>query len=66
MNTMKHNYFLLRFLEMLLGISITSIGLACMIKSSLGQTEITSFTQNIVFISGMKSGTVLMIFFLVQ
>lgn len=62
---MKNNsYFGLRFIEMLLGVSITAIGLSCMIKSGLGQTSITSFTQNITMITGIKSGTVLIIFFL--
>lgn len=53
-----------RIIEMILGVSITAIGLSCMIKSGLGQTSITAFTQNITMITQIKSGTVLMIFFL--
>lgn len=58
------SYLPLRMMEMLFGVSITAIGLSCMIKSGLGQTAITSFTQNITLISGIKSGTVLFFFFL--
>lgn len=60
----QKQYLLLRLIEMLLGVSITAIGLSCMIKSGLGQTSITSFTQNVTMITGMKSGTVLILFFL--
>ena len=60
----KYDFLCLRFIEMLLGVSITACGLSCMIKSGLGQTSITAFTQNITMISGMKSGTVLIVFFL--
>ena len=61
---LKESYVLILIVEMLLGITITAIGLSCMMKSGLGQTSITSFTQNITLLTGMKSGTVLIIFFL--
>lgn len=60
----NQRYLCLRILEMIIGVSITALGLACMMKSGLGQTAITSFTQNITMITGIKSGTVLIIFFL--
>ena len=55
----KQPYLYLRLIEMLLGILITAIGLSCMMKSQLGQTAITAFTQNLTAITGIKSGTVL-------
>lgn len=60
----KQPYLYLRLIEMLLGILITAIGLSCMMKSQLGQTAITAFTQNLTAITGIKSGTVLIIFFI--
>ena len=54
----KQPYLYLRLIEMLLGILITAIGLSCMMKSQLGQTAITAFTQNLTAITGIKSGTV--------
>ena len=60
----KQPYLYLRLIEMLLGILITAIGLSCMMKSLLGQTAITAFTQNLTAITGIKSGTVLIIFFI--
>lgn len=60
----RYPYLWLQCVEMILGVSITAIGLSCMIKSGLGQTAITAFTQNITMISGWKSGSVLTMFFL--
>lgn len=62
---MHHKKYLpLQIIEMMIGVMISSCGLALMIKSSLGQTAITAFTQNITMITEMKSGTILTIFFL--
>lgn len=47
-----------QFTEMLLGVVLVSVGLSFMIKSGLGQTAITSCTQNISNITKIKSGTV--------
>ncbi len=60
----KQQYLCWRLFEMLLGILLTAIGLSCMMKSDLGQTAVTSFTQNLTAITGMKSGTVLIVFFI--
>lgn len=49
----KQPYLYLRLIEMLLGILITAIGLSCMMKSQLGQTAITAFTQNLTAITGV-------------
>ena len=46
-----------QFAEMMLGVMLVSVGLSFMIKSGLGQTAITSCTQNIAAITGIKGGT---------
>lgn len=46
-----------QFAEMMLGVMLVSVGLSFMIKSGLGQTAITSCTQNIATITGIKGGT---------
>lgn len=52
----------IQFLEMSLGVTFTALGITLMMKSGLGQTAVTAFTQNICKITNMKSGTFLMIF----
>lgn len=54
--------FCIRLIEMILGVTITSLGLSMMFKSGLGQTSVTAFTQNLSFIIGMKSGTLIILF----
>ena len=49
---------------MLLGVTGVALGLSFMMKSGLGQTALTAFLQCISLISGMKSGTLLMCFYL--
>lgn len=49
---------------MFIGVAVTALGLSLMIKSGLGQTAITAFTQNIVAVSNLRSGDVLIGFFL--
>lgn len=46
-----------QFAEMMIGVVLVSVGLSLMIKSELGQTAITSCTQNIATITGIKGGT---------
>lgn len=53
---------ILQFLEMSLGVTFTALGITLMIKSGLGQTAVTAFTQNVCKITNMKSGTFLIIF----
>ncbi len=60
----KYDYLFIRIIEMFIGVSITAMGLSFMIKSGMGQTSITAFTQNITMITGLRSGTVLIVFFL--
>lgn len=49
----------LQFGEMISGVVITAIGISLMIKSGLGQTAITAFTQNIATVLNIKGGTVI-------
>lgn len=53
-----------QFAEMLLGVTGVALGLSFMMKSGLGQTALTAFIQCVSLISGMKSGTLLMCFYL--
>ncbi|MCC2845914.1 MULTISPECIES: hypothetical protein [Clostridium] len=53
-----------QFAEMLLGVTGVALGLSFMMKSGLGQTALTAFLQCVSLISGMKSGTLLMCFYL--
>lgn len=54
--------YFFRFFEMILGVVVTSLGLSFMFKSGLGQTSVTAFTQNISFVTGIKSGTLIILF----
>ena len=53
-----------RFFQMILGVTLVACGLALMIKSNLGQTALTSFTQCISEVTNIKSGTLVMFFYL--
>ena len=61
---MANAWKLEQFIEMLLGVTGVALGLSFMMKSGLGQTALTAFLQCISLISGMKSGTLLMCFYL--
>ena len=52
----------LQLIEMVLGVAITALGLSLMMKSGLGQTAVVAFTQNLAFLTQMKSGTLIIIF----
>ena len=41
----------LQMAEMLLGITLTALGLSFMMKSGLGQTAVVAFTQNLALLS---------------
>ncbi|MCI8376313.1 MAG: hypothetical protein HFI29_12920 [Lachnospiraceae bacterium] len=47
---------------MLLGITLTALGLSFMMKSGLGQTAVVAFTQNLALLTGMKSGSFIILF----
>lgn len=53
-----------RFTEMLIGVVFVALGLSFMMKSGLGQTALTAFIQCVSLISGVKSGTLIMLFYL--
>ena len=52
----------LQMAEMLLGITLTALGLSFMMKSGLGQTAVVAFTQNLALLTGMKSGSFIILF----
>ncbi len=52
----------LQMTEMLLGITLTALGLSFMMKSGLGQTAVVAFTQNLALLTGMKSGSFIILF----
>ena len=52
----------LQLIEMVLGVAITALGLSFMMKSGLGQTAVVAFTQNLAFLTRLKSGTLIIIF----
>lgn len=53
---------IVQLLEMSLGVMFTALGITFMMKSGLGQTAVTAFTQNICNIFSLKSGTFLIVF----
>lgn len=57
-------YKIEQFLEMSVGVVLVSVGLSLMMKSGLGQTSLTAFTQCISILADIKSGTIVTCFYL--